>query len=87
LRAASCAATQEFPNILWNLMVHHRGHKIPSLAPILSQINPVHIIPSYISNIHPPSGLFPSRFPTNILYVFLFSPCELHALSISTSFI
>jgi hypothetical protein len=28
-------------------------------------------------------GLFPSRFPTKILYVFLFAPCILHALPIS----
>jgi hypothetical protein len=30
-----------------------------------------------------PSGLFPSGFPTNILYTFLFSPSVLHALPIS----
>jgi hypothetical protein len=31
-----------------------------------------------------PSSLFPSGFPTNILYAFLFSPCVLHALHISS---
>jgi hypothetical protein len=54
---------------------------------ILSQVNPVHTISSYFSKIHfninlPPtsrlfywsSGLFPSGFPTCILYAFLFSP-------------
>jgi hypothetical protein len=32
-----------------------------------------------------PSGLFPSGFPINILYAFLFSPFVLHALPISSS--
>jgi hypothetical protein len=49
--------------------------------PILSQIDPVHTIPSYFSKIHFDiillsllSGLFPCIFPTNILYAFLFAP-------------
>jgi hypothetical protein len=46
--AANCAATQELPSILWNSKVHHR---VP-MVPILSQINPVHTIPSYLSKIH-----------------------------------
>jgi hypothetical protein len=51
----------------------------PLLAPIVSQINPIHTVPSYLRSIlilftrlrlGLPSGLFPSRFPTNILYAF-----------------
>jgi hypothetical protein len=54
------------------------------MVPILSQINPVYSTPSYLSNTHLniilplhlglPSGLFPSSFPTEILYAFLVSP-------------
>jgi hypothetical protein len=54
------------------------------LLPVLSQINPVHITPSYLLKIHfniipylhigLPSRLFPSGFSTNIPYAFLFAP-------------
>jgi hypothetical protein len=92
--AASCAATQELLSILWNPKVHYRVHKSPPLVPILSHIDPVHTIPSYLRSILVlfthlrlglPSGLFSSGFPTNILYAFHFSPFVLHALPISSS--
>jgi hypothetical protein len=63
-------------------------------SPILSQINPVHILPPYFPKIHSnivyPStpgllcGLFPSSFPTKVLYAFLISPmhatCAAHLI-------
>jgi hypothetical protein len=76
--AVNCAATQELPSVLWNPKPHHLVHKNPPLVPILSQIDPVHTTPSYLSKIHfnsfthlrlgLPSSLFPSSLPTNIIY-------------------
>jgi hypothetical protein len=70
-------AIQELPSISWNPKIQYGIHKSPSLVPGLSHINPVHTIPSYLSQIHfdivdPPTSwfsqwLFSSDFLTNIL--------------------
>jgi hypothetical protein len=78
--AASCAATQEFPSILWNQKDHYHVHKRPPQVPFLSQINPIHttsylryiLISSTQLRLDLPSGFFPSGFSTKILYAFLF---------------
>jgi hypothetical protein len=49
--ADSCSAAQELPSILWNPKVHYLVHKSLPLLPILSHINSVHTIASYLSKI------------------------------------
>jgi hypothetical protein len=50
--AASRIAIEEYRNILWNQKVHYPVQKSPLLVPVLSQVNPIHTIPSYFSKIH-----------------------------------
>jgi hypothetical protein len=45
--AASCWATEIFPNILRNLKIHYRAHMSPTLTPVLNQNNPIHATQFY----------------------------------------
>jgi hypothetical protein len=67
--AINWAATQELPSISWHPKVQYRIHKSSRLVPILSHINPIHTIPSYLRSIlilsthlrlGLPRGIFPS---------------------------
>lgn len=47
LGSNSFSAGKEIRPILWHQEFHYRMHKTPSFIPVLSQINPDHIVPSY----------------------------------------
>jgi hypothetical protein len=78
--------SQAMSSIMWNwkLFRNFRCHFYNNqpLMPILTQIDPVNTLASYLSKVNfvsfhlslgLPSGLFPWSFPTKTPYVFLFS--------------
>ena len=82
--AGQFSASQEISRILWNSKVRYRIHKYPPPVHILSQIHPFHaaqpnscrsilILSSHLY-LDLPNDLFPSIFPTKILYAPLLSP-------------
>ena len=92
--ANSSSATPVIPHILWSPKLHFPVHKSLPFVPIMSQMNPVHSLPSYFFNIHfntsislpsmPWSSKWsPSGFPSKTLYAFLFflqATCSVHLI-------
>ena len=90
-RSPSWEAT---PRMWWNPNVHYYAYKVQTFLLILSQTNPVHVLPVCFFKIEfriilprnvclsLPSHFFTSWFPAKILYVFIVSPirviCLLH---------
>ena len=52
LEKLNSSARQAIPRTLWNLGVYYRVHNSPTLAPILSQVNPVRTLPTASFKIH-----------------------------------
>ena len=89
------AASQEIPRISRNPKVHYRTHKRPPPVSILVQASPIQSISPHSTSCRSililsthlglgiPSGLFPSGFPTKILYNPLYSPYAPHSQPIS----
>lgn len=46
------SAIQEIPRILWKPEVHYHTYKCSQPVSILSQMNPVHALPTYYFEIH-----------------------------------
>jgi hypothetical protein len=47
-----CSASQYFNRILWNTKTHYPVQYSPSLAPVLRQMTPIHVLLSYLFKVN-----------------------------------
>ena len=63
--ANTFSASQKIPRILWNPKVYYGTHNSPPPAPVLCQINPVHVAQFHFIKIHFNIILPPKRTHSN----------------------
>jgi hypothetical protein len=88
---ADSRSSSQIPHILWNPKVHYHVHKTPSVVPVLSHMNPVHILICYFYKVHcsilpsisgssgSPKWYLPFRLSgENSIHISLSLPCSAH---------
>ena len=73
--ANSSPVSREITHTLRNLKVHYHAHNSPQLVAVLSQINPVYTLPSYIFKIYLPCRIHQVFGVVFFLQVFLPQSC------------
>jgi hypothetical protein len=90
-KADSHSVSQKIPRLLWKPKVHYRIYKCLTLNTALSQMHPVHTLPSYFfkrnSNIILPSTLRFSKLPLSFRFSNQSTWCYIYFSSLSLVFL